>query len=67
MLKIMGILAITMLILSCGEAPKENKVRKAVEDVVTRDFKLYEGAKQSLDGIEKTSQQRRENIEELLK
>ncbi|HEX9880182.1 MAG TPA: hypothetical protein VGB25_08320 [Candidatus Binatia bacterium] len=53
---------LALLFLSCGEAPKENKVRQAVEDVVTQDFKVYEGARRSLEGIEKSSQQRAQDL-----
>lgn len=53
-----------VLFLGCGEAPKENKVRQAVENVVTQDFKAYEGAKRSLEGIEKSSQERLKDLQD---
>ena len=63
--KTLGILVLSIMVLSCGEAPKENKVRQAVEGVVTQEFKLYEGAKRSLGSIEKSSQERKENLTEI--
>ena len=66
MIKRTGILIFTLLVLGCGEAPKDNKVRQAVEEVVTQEFKVYEGAKQSLDGIDKSSQSRQEKMSEML-
>ncbi len=65
MKKTLGILVLAIMALSCGEAPKENKVRQAVEGVVTQEFKLYEGAKRSLGSIEKSSQERKENLTEM--
>ena len=64
MTRTLQVALLSMLLLSCGEAPKENKVRKAVEDVVTQDFKAYEGAKRSLDGIEKSSQERLKDLQD---
>ena len=64
--KIMGILILPLLVLGCGEAPKDNKVRQAVEEVVTQDFKAYEGAKQSLDGIDQSSRMRQKEMSEML-
>ena len=63
--KTLGILVLSIMVLGCGEAPKENKVRQAVEGVVTQEFKLYEGAKRSLGSIEKTSQERKDNLTEI--
>jgi len=63
----LGFLAIALIITSCGGPDGESKVRDAVEEVVTKDFKIYEGAKQSLQDIQKTSQQRREKELDLLK
>lgn len=65
MKKALGVLVLAIIALSCGEAPKENKVRQAVEEVVTQEFKLYEGAKRSLGSIEKSSQERKENLSEI--
>lgn len=64
---------IALLFLGCGG--KEDSatrgqgdgVREAVKDVVTKDFKLYEGAKQSLKESEKRLQEQAEQIEKELK
>ena len=66
MTKSTGVLIVTLLVAGCGEAPKDNKVRQAVEEVVTQDFRAYEGAKQSLDGIDKSSQKRNDQMSEML-
>ncbi len=63
----LGFLAIALIITSCGGPGEESKVRDAVEEVVTKDFKLYEGAKRSLEDIQKTSHQNREKELDLLK
>ena len=59
-------LAISLVIAGCGGPDEESKVRDAVEEVVTREFKIYEGTKRSLDSIQKTSQNRREKELDLL-
>ena len=65
-LNTLGFLAISLVIAGCGGTEEESKVRDAVEEVVTREFKIYEGTKRSLDSIEKTSQDRREKELDLL-
>ncbi|MBI2999239.1 MAG: hypothetical protein HYY46_12470 [Deltaproteobacteria bacterium] len=58
---------IFFLVLSgCGDkkegppAEGKNKIERAVEQVVTKEFKAYEGAKQSLEKINKETQEQRE-------
>jgi len=63
----LGFLAIAMIITSCGGPDEESKIRDAVEGVVTKDFKIYEGTKRSLEDIQKTSQKRREKELDMLK
>ncbi len=64
---------IAWLFLSCGgkedsaTGSQGDAVREAVKDVVTKDFKLYEGAKQSLKESEKRLQEQAEQIEKELK
>jgi hypothetical protein len=48
-----------------GEA--KSKVKEAVKEVVTQDFKSYEGAKQSLKEIDEKSRAQREMIDQELK
>ena len=66
-LNMLGILTMTLIFTACGGTEEESKVRDAVEEVVTREFKIYEGTKRSLDSIQKTSQKRREKELDLLK
>ena len=68
-----GGLLIAVAIFGCG--PKEeaatgerkSPARKAVEEVVTQDFKIYEGAKKSLGKIERESEERSKEMEKELK
>ena len=61
-----GLLAIALLIFGCGQQEEqESKVKEAVEQAVTKEFKIYERAKQSLEKIEKESQERREQEKKL--
>ena len=66
-LNTLGFLAISLVIAGCGGTEEESKVRDAVEEVVTREFKIYESAKKSLADIQKTSQNRKEKELDLLK
>lgn len=47
--------------IGCGQKEEQkSKVEEAVKEAVTKEFKMYEGAKQSLEKIEKEAQQKRE-------
>ncbi len=48
-----------------AEGKSEDKVKKAVRDVVRKEFDYYEGAKQKLGETEKKEQERREQEKEL--
>ncbi|MGH7831266.1 MAG: hypothetical protein ACREP8_13935 [Candidatus Binatia bacterium] len=56
--------AISVAIAGCGrkeESPQEkSQVEQAVKEAVTKELKMYEGAKQALEKIEKETQERRE-------
>jgi uncharacterized lipoprotein YehR (DUF1307 family) len=60
-----GILVMALAIAGCGKKEEsatdgdQSKVKEAVEKAVTREFKLYEGAKQSLEQIERQTEERR--------
>ena len=66
-------LLIAAAIFGCGRqensatGEKKRKVRETVEDVVTQDFKIYGGAKKTLQKIDRDSQERKEEIEKELK
>ncbi len=68
-----GFFVIAMLVLSCGRKEEstpgeaKSKVKEAVKEVVTQDFKIYEGAKKSLGTIERESEERSKEIEKELK
>ncbi len=66
-LYMLGVLTMTLIFTACDGTEEESKVRDAVEEVVTREFKIYEGAKKSLADIQKTSHQNREKELDLLK
>jgi hypothetical protein len=63
-------LALTLIIQSCGskeENPKgESKVKAAVKETVTQDFKLYEGAKDALKQTEEKSKTQQQAIDKEL-
>ncbi len=63
----LGFLTIALIITSCGGPDDESQVRDAVEEVVTREFKIYESTKKSLADIQKASHQNREKELDLLK
>lgn len=55
-----------LAIWGCGEKEmKEDKAKRAVKEVITREFQYYEGAKQKLGESEKQEQQRREQEKRL--
>ncbi len=66
-LNMLGILTMTLIFTACGGKEDESQVRDAVEEVVTREFKIYENTKKSLADIQKTSHQNRERELDLLK
>jgi len=66
-LNVLGILTMTLIFTACGGKEDESQVRDAVEEVVTREFKIYESTKKSLADIQKTSHQNREKELDLLK
>ena len=59
-----------ILLFGCGQkderkaAGEKSKVEEAVKDVVTKEFKMYEGAKAALEKTEKEAQERREKEKE---
>ena len=56
--------AISVAITGCSrkeESPQEkSQVEQAVKEAVTKELKMYEGAKQALEKIEKETQEKRE-------
>ena len=46
---------------------KKSGAREAVEDVVTGDFKIYEGAKKSLEKIQRETEERMKDAEKEFK
>lgn len=54
------------IFLSCGQkdeqkaAGEKSKVEEAVKEAVTKEFKMYEGAKAAVDKIQKEAQEKRE-------
>lgn len=69
------ILFLTFLLLAqgCSRSPQsesdaeKSKIKEAVKEVITQDFKSYEGAKQSLKEIDEKSRAQREMIDQELK
>ncbi len=65
--KRMGILGMALLIpsliLGCGQTEEDkSKIKDAVEKAVSRDLKLFKGAKKSLEKIEKETLERNEKM-----
>jgi len=51
--------AAAILVAGCGQKEGEKgKVEKAVEEAVTKEFKMYEGAKQALEKVQKDAQEK---------
>ncbi len=46
-----------------SSAGTKSEARKAVEEVITQDFKIYENAKKTLGKIERDSEERQKQIE----
>jgi hypothetical protein len=67
-----GILVLTLAIAHCGRNEEsatdgdQGKIKEAVEDAVTRELKLYEGAKQSLEQIERQTEERRKEEQKIV-
>ena len=65
------ILFLVLTLISCGQKEEsatsndQSKIKEAVEKAATRELKLYEGAKQSLNKIEEQAAERREMEKEL--
>ena len=57
--------------LGCGQKDEsksqaeKSKVEEAVKEAVTKEFKMYEGAKTGIDKVEKEAQERREKEKEV--
>ena len=68
MLKINRIVLPLFLVafLGCGQkderkaAEEKSKVEQTVKEAVTKEFKMYEGAKSALEKVQKESQEKRE-------
>ena len=73
MLKISRIMAVLFFVafLGCGQKDErkaeeqKSKVQEAVKEAVTKEFKLYEGAKAGIEKVEKEAQERREKEKEV--
>lgn len=66
------ILVVTFLLfLGCGQkeegvsGEQKSKVEEAVREAVTKEFKMYEGAKASLEKTAKLAQERRDEEKEV--
>lgn len=70
MLKNLLLLVSIFAFLGCGDKKEEstgqskNKIEQAVEQAITKEFKTYEGAKKSIEKIEKEAQERSEKAKE---
>ena len=62
---------IFVAILGCGQKDEnksqaeKSKVEEAVKEAVTKEFKLYQGAKAGIEKVEKEAQERREKEKEV--
>ncbi|NIO11638.1 MAG: hypothetical protein GTO40_27915 [Deltaproteobacteria bacterium] len=63
----LGLLFATFLLAGCESGGSENQVRDAVEEVVTKDFKIYESTKETIANIQKTSDEERQQQLDMLK
>jgi len=66
-LNMLAVLTVTLIFTACGGKEDESHIRDAVEEVVTREFKIYERTKESLADIQKTSHENRKKELDLLK
>jgi hypothetical protein len=57
--------AVALVVLGCGDAPKEDKAKEAVRDAVTREFQYYKGAKEKLGEAQQQEAERREQEKQL--
>lgn len=63
-------IVITFLLIGCGQKEgakseaEKSKVEEAVKEAVTKELKMYESAKQTLEKIEKEAQDRRDKEKE---
>lgn len=59
------------LFFGCGQKDEnksqaeKSKVEEAVKEAVTKEFKMYEGAKAGIEKVEKEAQERREKEKEV--
>lgn len=59
-------LLLVPIFLACGQkdeqkaAEKKSKVEEAVKEAVTKEFKMYEGAKAALEKVDKEAKERME-------
>lgn len=61
-----GYLSIALVVFSCGQKEEQkSKVEEAVKEAVTKEFKMYEGAKAALEKVEKEAQEMREKEKEV--
>ena len=60
MLKISSIALLSFLVAlpGCGQKEEKSKVEEAVKEAVTKEFKMYEGAKAALEKADKESKER---------
>ena len=73
MLKISRILPLLLFaaFLGCGQKDEtksqaeKSKIEEAVKEAVTKEFKMYEGAKAGIEKVEKEAQERREKEKEM--
>jgi len=68
MLKISRILPLLLFaaFLGCGQKEEEkSKVEQAVKEAITKEFKMYQGAKTGIEKVEKEAQERREKEKEV--
>lgn len=61
---------ISLLFLGCQKTERpsgeqKSRIEEAVKDAVTKEFKMYEGAKATLEKTEKEAQQRRDEEKEV--
>ncbi len=51
---------------ACGQKEEQkSKIEEAVKEAVTKEFKMYEGAKAGIEKVEKEAQEKREKEKEV--